>query len=49
MKYINFKYNRQNETIDECETKKEALHLLREYQLSGGQYWISNKKCKNWD
>lgn len=49
MKYINFKYNGKNETIDQCETRKEALYLLKEYRFDGNQYWISSRKCKNWN
>lgn len=50
MKYINYKFNNENETIDECKTQIEAIRLLHEYQLSDpfGDYWISNRKCKNY-
>tara|TARA_R110002012_G_scaffold161029_1_gene323182 strand:+ start:1244 stop:1393 length:150 start_codon:yes stop_codon:yes gene_type:complete len=46
--YINYKYNNQNETVDEAETFKEAKELLKEYQMLQGEYWISKKACKNW-
>ena len=50
MKYINYKFNNENETIDECNTHREAIILLQEYQLSDpyGDYWISSRKCKNY-
>ena len=50
MKYINYKFNNENETIDECNTHREAIMLLQEYQLSDpyGDYWISSRKCKNY-
>lgn len=47
MKYINYKYNEYHgiETIDSCETFKEAKYLLKEYQLAdrSGNYWISQR------
>ena len=49
MRYINFKYGNQDiETIEECETFKEAKYLLKEYQLSDrtGNYWISQRKVQ---
>ena len=50
MKYINYKYNGENETIDECDKFRDAKYLLSEYQMSDpyGEYWISSRKCKNW-
>jgi len=32
------------ETIDEAKTRKEALYLLNEYRLSGGNYYISKQE-----
>jgi hypothetical protein len=48
MIYINYKFNGENETIEECETKNEANFLLREYEISDpyGEYWISSRRCK---
>lgn len=48
MIYINYKFNGENETIEECESKDEANFLLREYEISDpfGEYWISSRKCK---
>ena len=47
MIYINYKFNGENETIDSAEAHREALYLLREYEISDpyGEYWISKKKC----
>jgi hypothetical protein len=45
MYYINHKHEAfGTETIDEAETKKEALYLLNEYRLSGGNYYISKRE-----
>ena len=48
MKYINYKFNGENETLEECQTEDEARFLLQEYQISDpfGEYWISSRKCK---
>jgi len=50
MRYINYKYNGENETIDQCDSFKEAVYLLGEYKMAdpSGDYWISNRKCKGW-
>ena len=53
MYYINFKYrNSFTETIDECETRKEARFLLGEYTSGSGnpdsKYWISTRSTKEW-
>lgn len=52
MKYIQRKNHqtKQLETVDECETLKEAKYLLREYQLAdrSAEYYISNRCCKDW-
>ena len=47
MIYINYKFNGENETLDSAGTDREALYLLREYEISDpyGEYWISKKKC----
>lgn len=48
MIYINYRFNNENETIEECETLQDAEYLLNEYQISDrrGEYWISRKRCK---
>jgi hypothetical protein len=52
MFYINYKFNNEtgNETLDEALDIGEARKLLSEYNMSDpyGDYWISNKSCKNW-
>ena len=53
MFYINFKYaNMPIETIEECETRKEAKYLLGEYTHGQwdtlSKYWISTRSTKEW-
>ena len=52
MKYINYKFNNElgTETLDSAKTLTEANILLREYEMSDpfGNYWISNRACKNY-
>ena len=51
MYYINYKHPLTGiETIDEAETRNEALYLLREYKMSdaSGKYKISRKPTKCW-
>lgn len=52
MKYINYKFNNElgTETVDSVETLREANILLREYKMSDafGDYWISNRACKDY-
>ena len=53
MYYINFKYrNSFTETIDECETRKEAIFMLSEYRFVSGdtdsEFWISTRSTKEW-
>jgi len=55
MYYINYKDDNYTpaigygiETIDEAETRKEAIYLLREYRLSGGNFYISKRATKEW-
>lgn len=38
------------ETVDQFDTRKEALEMLREYALSdySATYYISTRACKNW-
>tara|TARA_R110000787_G_scaffold1629_2_gene6972 strand:- start:11 stop:178 length:168 start_codon:yes stop_codon:yes gene_type:complete len=53
MKYINYKFDNTTgiETLENAETMSEAKYLLNEYQISDkfGNYWISNKPCKNYN
>lgn len=47
MYYINYKYEGQpTETIDEAETKKDAMYLLNEYRMAfnSGTVTISRKE-----
>jgi hypothetical protein len=52
MFYINYKFNNEtgNETLDEAKTINEARRLLSEYNVADpyGDYWISDRCCKNW-
>lgn len=55
MYYINYKNDNYTpaigygiETIDEAETRREALYLLNEYRLSGGNFYISKRATKYW-
>jgi hypothetical protein len=52
MFYINYKFNNTtgNETLDEAKTINEARRLLSEYNVADpyGDYWISDRCCKNW-
>ena len=42
--YINHKHETfGTETIDEAETKEEALYLLKEYRLNGATFYISKR------
>lgn len=50
MKYIQRKENRQLETVDQFESRKEAREMLKEYRLSdpSASYYISSRPCKDW-
>jgi len=55
MYYINYKNDNYTpaigygiETIDEAETRREALYLLKEYRLSGDNFYISKRATKDW-
>ena len=50
MYYIQYKYDRQLETIDSFKDYKEAKTALKEYQISDntGVYYISKRCCKAW-
>ena len=48
--YINYQYpGMPRETIDQFDTRHEALRMLTEYQLSDltGRYWVSSRPCKS--
>jgi len=38
------------ETVDEFETLKEAIEMVREYRLSdrSANFYLSSKPCKDW-
>ena len=38
------------ETVDEFESRKEAINMLKEYRLSdkSAYYYISQKPCRDW-
>lgn len=47
--YINLK-GTYRETVDEFDTRKEAIAMLREYRFAspGLSYYLSARCCKNW-
>ncbi len=51
MYFINRQSNNYHETVDEYETKSEALKVLPEYQFSDhgrAFYYVSTKCLDNW-
>tara|TARA_R100001129_G_scaffold35626_1_gene24263 strand:- start:2 stop:181 length:180 start_codon:yes stop_codon:yes gene_type:complete len=51
MKYIQRKdYDGNLETVDEFESRKEAVNMLKEYRLGdkSAYYYISQKPCRDW-
>lgn len=48
--YIQRRGNGYLETVDECDTRREARQLLAEYQLSDpyATYYLSSRPCRNW-
>lgn len=53
MLYINVReWDNTVETVDQCETRKEARHLLSEYVLAFGNayksIYISQRSTKDW-
>jgi hypothetical protein len=51
MYFINRKSNNYTETVDEYETKSEALKVLPDYQSSEhgrAFYYVSQVSCDNW-
>ena len=49
--YIQRKDNRYLETVDECETRKEAIAMLTEYRMAdpSAHYYLSSRPCKDWN
>jgi len=50
MYYIQRKDNHCRETVDEFETRKEAIEMLAEYCLAdrSALYYVSPRACKDW-
>jgi hypothetical protein len=52
MKYIQRKdlYTGQLETVDQFDTHREAVAMLKEYRTSdyAGRYYLSSRPCQNW-
>jgi len=51
MTYINGKYlGGDTETVDQFETYKEAMLMIKEYNLCylGYDLWLSNRSTKEW-
>lgn len=50
MVYIQRKDSNYLETVDEFESRKEAVLMLKEYRLSdkSANYYLSQKPCKSW-
>ena len=50
--YINIKTNNEVETIDEFDTRKEALKMLKEYRIASSFYsgaYLSQRPTKDWN
>jgi len=50
MYYIQRKDSYYLETVDEFETKEEAIKMLVEYKISDpfAEYYTSTRPCSNW-
>jgi hypothetical protein len=50
MIYIQRKDAYQLETIDQYETRREAMAMLKEYRLgdNSASYYLSSRACKEW-
>lgn len=50
MYYIQRKDDKDLETVDQFETRKEAKAMLTEYRISdsSAEYYISSRACKAW-
>lgn len=50
MPYIQRKDRNGLETVDQFNTRKEALAMLKEYRIADpyADYYLSSRACKNW-
>ena len=50
MFYIQRKDARQLETVDQFDSRREALDMVREYRMAdhSANYYISSRACKEW-
>ena len=50
MVYVNIKNNGEVETVDEFETWKEAVLMIKEYRIADhyNNYYLSNRSTKDW-
>jgi hypothetical protein len=48
--YINIENNGKVETVDEFETRKEAVLMITEYRISdySNDYYLSQRSTKEW-
>ena len=48
--YINIKNNGEVETVDEFDTRKEALEMVDEYNISdwSNYYYLSQRSTNDW-
>lgn len=50
MVYIQRKGDGYLETVEEFETRKEGIKMVKEYRLADpyGYYYLSSRACKDW-
>ena len=50
MTYIQLVQNGQRETVDEYDTRREAMDMIKEYRFANptGRYYLSSRACKGW-
>ena len=50
MFYIQRKGDGYLETVDQFDTRKKAIEMLKEYRMSGptAHFYISTRACKGW-
>lgn len=50
MRYIQMRSSWGLETVDEFETRKEAIAMLKEYRMADptADFYISTRACKAW-
>lgn len=50
MLYIQRKDGNDLETVDQCETMREARYLVGEYRITdrSAHYYISRRACRHW-